>query len=670
MRSARPVITLISALTATERARSQPQLGVLSLAAVLKARDVHTEIIDLNELWSRSGYAAGRLFRNTIATVLASRPLILGFSTICSTYPLTLRLAQVLKQECPGTPVVIGGPQASAVDVVTLNAFPLVDFVLRGEAEETLPMLVDFLLKGRSPSELPGLTFRHGSKVQRNPDAPPIANLDTLPLPSLDAYADVSQWPSLPLEIGRGCPFSCRFCSTSTFFRRRYRLKSTDHVIRQMASLSRQYGVRAFDLIHDLFTVDRRRVAEFCRELLARGAPYNWSCSARTDCVDKELLRMMRDAGCTGIFFGIETGSARLQRFIGKGLDLDHARAVLREADRLGIETTASLIIGYPSETENDLQRTLSCFRNTLRLDQADPQLHVLAPYAATSLETEYRSRLVFEETSCDNPEFGAAQGIAERQLIKKHPEVFVNFYAFPSGRPRATLLHMSEFLINLSQRCRGLLLALTQGPCSPLQLFETWERHEGHRHRSIDYYRGLKFVDEFLAFVSATYVGRGSVAVDVMCRFYGALAVAGSNAATRRARAGEDEAGQSGGAMVRLSPSARIVSVRGDVVRVLDDLKKGRKPHSSCRYRVATVAVKKEKNGRSVIARVSPLAAAILGCLDGSVDEIIQELTAKRIKWENRVPAQFVPEALHILECSGYVSRTAAESSRKRCCA
>jgi radical SAM superfamily enzyme YgiQ (UPF0313 family) len=440
MSGARPVVTLISALTAevsdgAGRAYSEPPLGVLNLAEVLNARDLHTETIDLTSLWMRSGYSSEQLFKETVAAVRASRPHILGLSTICSTYPVTLRLANALKQECPRTPIVIGGPQASVVDVATLNAFPFVDFVLRGEAEETFPMLVASLLNGGSPGRLPGLTFRNGTRVQRNADASPIQDLDLLPLPSFDAYADVSEWPSLPLEIGRGCPFSCRFCSTSGFFRRRYRLKSTGHVIRQMTSLSNQYGVRAFDLIHDMFTVDRRRVTEFCGGLLALGAPYKWSCSARTDCVDNQLLTMMRDAGCSGIFFGIETGSPRLQRVIDKNLDLDRAHAVLGQCDRLGLETIASLIIGYPDETEEDLRATLSFFEDTARLDQADPQLCILAPRAGTSLEAEYRSRLVFEEVSSSTPALSVGQGAADSLLIQTHPEVFPDFYAFPCRR-------------------------------------------------------------------------------------------------------------------------------------------------------------------------------------------------------------------------------------------
>jgi radical SAM superfamily enzyme YgiQ (UPF0313 family) len=676
MRSDRPLVTLISAITAeesidTERSWWGPPLGVLSLAAVLKSRDVDTEVIDLNLLWRRSAYSSEQFLKNVAAAVRASRPRILGLSTICNSYPLTLRIAETLKRDFPRTPIVMGGPQASAVDVATLKAFPFVDFILRGEAEETFPMLVESLLAGGSPNHQRGLTFRDGPCVQRNADAAPILDLDTLPLPFFDAYADVSQWPSLPLEIGRGCPFSCRFCSTSGFFRRSFRLKSRDHVIGQMNFLSQRYGARAFDLIHDMFTADRRRVAEFCHSLQALGSPYKWCCSARTDWVDAALLTLMRDAGCSGVFFGIETGSPRLQRVVRKDLDLDRARSVLRECDRLGLNTTASLIVGYPGETARDLQATLSFFARTVRLDQADAQLHVLTPLAGTSLEVEYRSRLTFDDACSDIPEFGAGQGAADRVLIKKHPEVFGQFYAFPNRRKPAELCHISAFFVNLQERCRGLLIALIDGPARPLELFETWVRQGGRGERSVAYYRRLKFVEEFLEFVGAFYVGQGSTAVDVMWRFYSALRSVGSEADSSAGPAGADDPGQAADAIVRLSPGVRIVSVRGDVVKVLECLKKGRKPGSESLDRVTTVSVRKATNGRSVIEELPPLGAAILSCLDGSVDEIVRRLTVKGVRWENRNPGQFVPEALRVLEFQGFVKSTAGarpEGSTKGC--
>jgi radical SAM superfamily enzyme YgiQ (UPF0313 family) len=662
----RPAVALIGALTAdwpapSASARLEPPLGILQLAAILQARGIPSELVDLNALWARSGNSSRRLVENTVSRLRESPPPILGLSTVCSTYPLTLRLARRLKREFPDAPVVLGGPQASVVDVATLKAFPFVDFVLRGEAEEAFPLLVNYILTGGPPVGVPGLTHRDGSEVRRNPDAEPIRDLDALPLPSFDAYADVAQWPSLPLEIGRGCPFSCRFCSTSLFFRRRFRLKSTECVIRQMDFLSRRHGVRSFELIHDMFTVDRRRVVEFCQRLVELGAPYRWTCSARTDAVDRALLTLMRDAGCSGIFFGVETGSPRLQRVIRKNLDLKRARMVLDDCARLGIGTTASLIIGYPGETAADLGATLSFFVRTTRTERSVGQLHLLAPLPGTSLEAEYRSRLTLDPTATAIPEFGAGQGTADRLLIRKHPEIFGHFYAFPDRVRSAELLSISAFFANLQQRCRGLLIALADGQSKPLELFDAWIRWGGDGGASIDFYRQLEFVRAFLAFVRKAYVGKGRTAVDVMWRFYAALLThrtPGEKAIVADRRHYGDCPAP---AFVRLSPAVRIVSIRGDVVRVLKSLRRGRRPPPDCLERRTTVILTKSADGRSEVRELPPLAAAILGCLDGSFDEIVRKLTARKITWEDRMPAEFLPDALRILEHDGFVTRSAA---------
>ena len=87
------------------------------------------------------------------------------------------------------------------------------------------------------------------------------------------------------------------------------------------------YGITTFDLIHDMFTVDRKRVIAFCEAVIATGEEFYWNCSARTDCIDEEMIAIMARAGCRAIFFGIETGSARLQKIVKKNIDLNDATA-------------------------------------------------------------------------------------------------------------------------------------------------------------------------------------------------------------------------------------------------------------------------------------------------------------------------------------------------------
>ena len=139
-------------------------------------------------------------------------------------------------------------------------------------------------------------------------------------MPAYDLYPHIKDCIYAPLEAGRGCPFACSFCSTNDFFRRRFRLKSPEVLVGQMRRMKERYGIQTFDLVHDMFTVDRKKVVAFCEVVESSGHKFHWNCSARTDCIDDGLISHMARAGCIGVFFGIDTGSERMQKVINKGL--------------------------------------------------------------------------------------------------------------------------------------------------------------------------------------------------------------------------------------------------------------------------------------------------------------------------------------------------------------
>ena len=177
-----------------------PQVGVITLAAILRNNGFRLTIVNLDDLYfkfldlrkaepARSEQAGAGIDGSAADTVPSSDeeapPLFLPFvlqhldalwcdavgcSSICSSYPLTLRLAREIKQLHPDIPLIFGGPQASVVDIATMDAFPCVDFVVRGEADHTFPALLKMLFAGDgSWEQLPGITFRRGGKVISKP---------------------------------------------------------------------------------------------------------------------------------------------------------------------------------------------------------------------------------------------------------------------------------------------------------------------------------------------------------------------------------------------------------------------------------------------------------------------------------------------------------------------
>jgi radical SAM superfamily enzyme YgiQ (UPF0313 family) len=499
-------------------------LGVLSLAAVLEAKGLEPEVVDLNRLYyafhhSRDGSALPVDFGEFVSSYLAGVDAdFFGFSTVCSSYPLTIRIATAAKRLHPNSIVALGGPQASVVDVQTLQAFPSIDVVVRGEAEQTLPQLLDELAE-RSSLKTAGVTFRQGSGIVRNPDSPAILELDSLPFPALHLIPHAEAAHVIPLELGRGCPFSCTFCSTNDFFRRRFRLKSPERVLAEMRAVKAAYGIDTFDLVHDMFTVDRKRVVAFCEAMLAADEKFTWGCSARTDCIDDELIELMARAGCRGLFFGIETGSQRMQKIIDKGLDLADAADRVRSCDRFKIKTAVSLIAGFPEETEDDLRGTTAFFMDSLRYDHADPQLCVLAPLAHTPMHLQHKAELRLNDAVDDMSYRGWDQQPADQALIAQHPDIFPNFYTIPTPYvDHEFVKELRDFLLSGMKVLRHLLLDLHQASGNVLEVFKEWRAWRGDTKGPFpegsraDYYAGAGFPRDFIEFVQTQYLGGESL--------------------------------------------------------------------------------------------------------------------------------------------------------------
>jgi radical SAM superfamily enzyme YgiQ (UPF0313 family) len=666
-------VCLISAPTANqfdsravgeiEAARIMGELapvGILSLAAVLETKGLQPEVVDLNRVYyswlqlsNRSSAEAD--FCSFAGSYFASRDFdLFGFSTVCSSYPLTLRIAAEAKRAHPRSVVVLGGPQASVVDVSTLRAYPSIDLVVRGEAEQTLPDLVDALAGNRPLAAIPGITFRRNEdgEIVRNPAAPLVADLDALPFPAFHLFPDVRHCRHFPLELGRGCPFSCTFCSTNDFFRRNFRLKSPAQMIADMRRVKQTYGINSFELVHDMFTVDRKRVVAFCEALLEskRKNPedaFIWGCSARTDCVDEELIELMSKAGCRGIFFGIETGSRRMQKIIDKGLDLNDSAERVRSCDKFKISTAVSLMAGFPDETMSDLRDTAAFFVDSLRYDHADPQLSILAPLAGTPISTQHKDALVLNDDVADMSYRGWRQEIEDHAMIAGHPEIFSSFYAAPLPHlDREFLKELRDFLLNGMRLFRKLLLGLHQDSGNVVDVFQQWQEwraangiHFSNGDRTV-YYAQPQFPADFLCFVRQHYIPaacQAPLAITALAEYEAALLAGDSGHGQEQASAGnpnESEELLSPDSRLRLLPGVKVIKLPADYQEIVRRLQQ-RSPLHDVPSQPVKLAIRRVPAGPAEVRQLTPLSAELLDlCEDGyTVQEITGEFLLRNVE-------------------------------------
>ena len=415
----------------------QPHLGLISLIAVLQKKGYTAELYDPKIDIAKGDLAIDKdLYKNIAHKILCADPEMVGFTSLGCNFICTLKIARYIKEKKPALPILLGGPHATVLHEEIMAAYTEFDVIVRNEAEGKIIPVIEGILND-SLESIEGITYRKNGRVFNSPGASTINNLDLLPLPAYHAYPVKAQHlKSIRVEAGRGCPFACTFCSTATFFGRSYRLKSAENLCNELDFLHKEYGISDFGLTHDLFTVNKQKVIEFCIEVSKR--KYTWRCSARMDCVDRELLSVMSNAGCRSIYYGIETGSARMQKISKKKLDLSNFHEILDITLELGMVPTLSFIAGYPEETQEDINDTLNLLGSCI-LKNTDIhmflQLHLLTPEPGTALFTKYQDQLGFDDHISDFnfPTLEKDDGA----IMENKPEIFMNHHYYKTLIPR-----------------------------------------------------------------------------------------------------------------------------------------------------------------------------------------------------------------------------------------
>jgi radical SAM superfamily enzyme YgiQ (UPF0313 family) len=436
-------------------------LGLLSLAAALsRSKSVTAKVCDPRSIDFRSP-------RETVDLLLTLDPDVVGFSTMCNTYPHALRTAQLLKNIRPELSVVFGGPHATVIAKETLEAFPFVDFVLKGECERSIIDLVEFLgSHDRKAAEVPGLIFRQGNIVQESHENYPLLPPHELPDIDYSLFQDLQSFRSIPLDVGRGCPFACTFCTTNIYWERRYRLRSPQYVIDTVKQIKEQHGLSSFGFVHDNFTASPHRVAEFCRQIITSGVSFEWRCSARPDSVDSELLDIMHAAGCRSIFMGIESGSPRIQQLCLKKVKLDRAIPAARKATALDIGLTVSFITGFPYEQVDDIEQTIRMMSaiNYESRARCDLQLHLLSPVPGAPLSSEANIEIALDDTMSDVSAAIGLDSTMRRWISEQGKPIFESFFHYLNPNiTRRQILQIRLGWFTLFSHLRLTVLALEE---------------------------------------------------------------------------------------------------------------------------------------------------------------------------------------------------------------
>lgn len=371
--------------------QNMPPLGICWLAAVLRERGFE-DVILIESM-------ANKYSNEDIIELLKKEgPDIVGISFGTQIRFSAFDLASQIKKNFPGMPVVAGGPHPTLAAQDTLENIPEIDIVVRGEGEVSFLNLAKTFEKNEDFAGVKGISFRDKKgNIIHNPPEFPIEDLDGLPFPARDLLPmekydktmTLSKKRATNIMTSRGCPYSCVFCSVSEQWGHKIRHRSPKNVVDEVGLVLKNYpfieGIRFFD---DVFTMDKSRVLEICREIKKRKLDFVWECEARANTIDKEMVLAMKDAGCEFIDLGIESGSDKILRNIKKSITVEQAIEAAGTIKKAGIGLKIFIMHSLPGETCEDIKKTVFLSRylyHKVGVDGATQGITII--YPGTELE-------------------------------------------------------------------------------------------------------------------------------------------------------------------------------------------------------------------------------------------------------------------------------------------
>ncbi|MHA1732155.1 MAG: B12-binding domain-containing radical SAM protein [Promethearchaeota archaeon] len=333
--------------------------------------------------------------RDFLEKVRTEKPRVVGITAITEEYYAVKRILALVKRVSPSTVTVLGGSHATALPRETLEDLDNLDFVVFGEGEITLKELLDEIFSTEDYSTIKGIAYKSKNTIILNEPRELVTDLDDLPFPDWEKF-DLSHYSifasvfkkrkvELPMVTQRGCPYQCIFCQK--LMGNRVRKRSTENLINEIVRDIELFHVNQIAIVDDTFTLDKKRVIEFCQKIRELGLhkKITWSCLTRVDLVDEELIKHMKLAGCQLISFGVESGNPHILKIIKKNISLEQVKNALNLMKKYQIEVHYGIIFGHPFETVDTMRDSL---RFALKNRPDMITFSLLVPFPGTKVRT------------------------------------------------------------------------------------------------------------------------------------------------------------------------------------------------------------------------------------------------------------------------------------------
>ena len=333
-----------------------PPISLLYLASQLLQAGHHVTVIDRDDCDLSDAQIVSRL--------TSYSPDLVGLPVFSTNLAAAFRLVNLIADTNPHWKILLGGPHPSARASEVLEVFDKCDYVLRGEADQSIVDLVTCLESGADLKSVKGLSYKVDGTVVRNPDADVVRDLDSLPFPARDILSDAyrrrSYWRIEHRGItdviitSRGCPFNCRFCFKVS---NKFRPRSPESIIGELMDI-RSRGIRNVHFMDDLFVWNKARCLAVLDQITKKKLNMHFKVRARADLIDEDLLSAMKRAGVSSVAFGIESGSQTVLDSMHKRVTVDMNYRAIRLTKKFGLQCYADAFLGFPGETPETIRET------------------------------------------------------------------------------------------------------------------------------------------------------------------------------------------------------------------------------------------------------------------------------------------------------------------------
>ena len=341
-----------------------PTLGLMYVSAFLNEKNVAHELFDTT-------FSSTEIFQSK---VLETKPDLIAIYTNLMTKVKVIQLIQFIRDtpELGETNIVLGGPDLTYNIDNYLNSGA--DYLVIGEGEQTLYELIKALEAKKALINIEGLAFIQDGEVITTKARSKLKDLGELPLPNragfpirkyLKTWKDYHGESALNISTQRGCPYTCKWCSTAVYGQS-YRRRPVKKVVEELRILVQEYNPDTFWFVDDVFTVSHKWLEEFHSEILKSGLKIKYECITRAERMNEKVIQWLKESGCIRVWIGAESGSQKIIDAMDRRVDVNQVKEMLIKTRESGIETGTFIMLGYPGETREDIEITAKYLEEAL----------------------------------------------------------------------------------------------------------------------------------------------------------------------------------------------------------------------------------------------------------------------------------------------------------------